>query len=62
MASHEDGGGGEDHLQGGRGEDSCVLPASCKSSFQQAAARLRSEKKGRLKVMDITELVGEALA
>jgi glycolate oxidase len=35
---------------------------SCKSSFQQAAARLRKEKKGRLKVMDITELVGEALA
>ena len=34
---------------------------SCKSSFQQAAARLRKEKKGRLKVMDITELVGEAL-
>jgi len=34
---------------------------SCKSSFQQAAARLRKEKKGRLKVMDITELVAEAL-
>jgi glycolate oxidase len=34
---------------------------SCKSSLQQAAARLRKEKKGRLKVMDITELVAEAL-
>jgi glycolate oxidase subunit GlcD len=34
---------------------------ACKSSFQQAAARLRREKKGRLKVMDITELVAEAL-
>jgi hypothetical protein len=27
VASHEDGGGGEDHLEGGRGEDRCVLPA-----------------------------------
>jgi len=35
---------------------------SCKSSFQQAAARLRKEKKGRLKIMDITEVVGEAVA
>ncbi len=35
---------------------------SCKSSFQQAAARIRREKKGRLKIMDITEVVGEALA
>lgn len=35
---------------------------SCKSSFQQASARLRKEKKGRLKVLDLTELVGEALA
>jgi glycolate oxidase len=35
---------------------------SCKSSLQQAAARLRKEKKGRLKVMDITELAAEALA
>jgi Fe-S oxidoreductase len=34
---------------------------SCKSSFQQAAARLRKEKKGTLKAMDITELVAEAL-
>lgn len=35
---------------------------SCKSSFQQASARLRKEKKGRLKILDLTELVGEALA
>ena len=34
---------------------------SCKSSLQQAAAKLRKEKKGRLKVMDIAELVAEAL-
>jgi hypothetical protein len=27
-----------------------------------AAARLRKEKKGRIKVMDITELVAESLA
>jgi glycolate oxidase len=35
---------------------------ACKSNLQLAAARLRKEKKGRLKVMDITELVGEAIA
>jgi len=35
---------------------------ACKSNLQLAAARLRKEKKGRIKVMDITELVGEALA
>jgi glycolate oxidase subunit GlcD len=35
---------------------------SCKSSFQQAAARIRREKKGQLKVLDITEVVAEALA
>lgn len=35
---------------------------ACKSNLQIAAARLRKEKKGRLKVMDITELVAEALA
>ena len=35
---------------------------SCKSNLQLAAARLRKEKKGRIKVMDITELVAEALA
>ncbi len=34
---------------------------SCKSSFQQAAARIRKEKKGRLKVKDITEVMSEAL-
>ena len=35
---------------------------SCKSNLQVAAARLRKEKKGRMKVMDITELVAEAIA
>jgi len=35
---------------------------ACKSNLQLAAARLRKEKKGRMKVMDITELVAEALA
>lgn len=35
---------------------------SCKSNLQVAAARLRKEKKGRIKVTDITELVAEALA
>ena len=35
---------------------------ACKSNLQLAAARLRKEKKGRLNVMDITELVAEALA
>jgi glycolate oxidase len=35
---------------------------SCKSNLQVAAARLRKEKKGKMKVMDITELVAEALA
>jgi len=34
---------------------------SCKSSLQQVAARIRREKKGRLKVMDFTEVVAEAL-
>ena len=34
---------------------------TCKSTLQQAAARLRKEKKGRLKVLDITEVVAEAL-
>jgi hypothetical protein len=28
VASHEDGGGREDHPQGARGEDRCVLPIS----------------------------------
>jgi glycolate oxidase len=35
---------------------------ACKSNLQVAAARLRKEKKGKIKVMDITELVAEALA
>ena len=35
---------------------------ACKSNLQLGAARLRKEKKGRIKVMDITELVAEALA
>ncbi len=35
---------------------------SCKSSLQQATARLRRERKGRLKVMDITEVVADVLA
>jgi glycolate oxidase len=35
---------------------------ACKSNLQLAAARLRKEKKGRIKVMDITELVADALA
>jgi len=34
---------------------------ACKANLLVAAARLRKEKKGRIKVMDITELVGEAL-
>jgi glycolate oxidase subunit GlcD len=35
---------------------------SCKSSLQQAATRIRREKKRGLKVMDITEVVAGALA
>lgn len=35
---------------------------SCKSNLAQAAARLRREKKGRVKVIDITELVADSLA
>ena len=35
---------------------------SCKSNLQVASARVRKEKKGRIKVMDLTELVAEALA
>ncbi|MBI4966120.1 MAG: FAD-binding protein [Desulfomonile tiedjei] len=34
---------------------------SCKGSFNQAAARARKEKKGKIKVMDITELVAGRL-
>jgi glycolate oxidase len=47
----------------GMGADVIVSACpSCKSNLQVAAARLRKEKKGKMKVMDITELVAEALA
>ncbi len=35
---------------------------SCKGTFNQAAARARKEKRGKIKVMDITELVAGRLA
>ena len=35
---------------------------ACKSNFHVAAARLRREKKGRVKVMDITEVVAQSIA
>ncbi len=35
---------------------------SCKSNLQQGAARLRREKKEKIKVMDITDLVAQAIA
>ena len=35
---------------------------SCKNSLNQAAARARKEKKGKVKVMDLTELVASRLA
>lgn len=35
---------------------------ACKANLQLAAARARKEKKGRIKVLDIIELVAEALA
>ncbi len=35
---------------------------SCKGSFNQAAARARKEKKGKIRVMDIVELVASRLA
>ena len=35
---------------------------SCKNSLNQGAARVRKEKKGKVKVMDLTELVSKALA
>lgn len=35
---------------------------SCKGTFNQAAARARKEKKGKIKVLDITELVAGRLA
>jgi glycolate oxidase len=34
---------------------------SCKGSFNQAAARARKDKKGKIRVMDITELVAGRL-
>ncbi len=39
-----------------------VRMSSCKGSFNQAAARARKEKKPKIKVMDITELVAGRLA
>ena len=35
---------------------------SCKGTFNQAAAKARKEKKGKIKVLDITELVAQRLA
>ncbi len=35
---------------------------SCKNSLNQGAARARKEKKGKMKVMDLTELVAQRLA
>jgi len=35
---------------------------SCKSNLQQGAVRLRREKRQRIKVMDITELVSQSIA
>ncbi len=35
---------------------------SCKSNLTQGAARLRKEKKGKIKVKDITEVIASALA
>ncbi|MGD9817624.1 MAG: (Fe-S)-binding protein, partial [Desulfomonilaceae bacterium] len=35
---------------------------SCKGSFNQAAARARKDKRGKIKVMDITELLSGRLA
>ena len=34
---------------------------SCKGTFNQAVAKARKEKKGKIKVMDITELVAQRL-
>lgn len=34
---------------------------SCKGTFNQAAARARKEKKGKIKVLDLTELVASSL-
>ncbi len=47
----------------GLGADMIVSACpSCKGSFNQAAARARKEKKAKIKVMDITELVVSRLA
>ncbi|MCX5861883.1 MAG: FAD-binding protein [Deltaproteobacteria bacterium] len=35
---------------------------SCKGTFNQAAARARKDKKGKIRVMDVTELVASRLA
>jgi glycolate oxidase len=35
---------------------------SCKSNLQQGAAKLRKEKKTRVKVLDITELISQSIA
>jgi glycolate oxidase len=35
---------------------------SCKGTFNQAAARARRDKKGKIKVLDITELIAQRLA
>ena len=35
---------------------------SCKSNLQQGASRLRKEKKKKIKVMDLTELVSQSIA
>jgi hypothetical protein len=42
VASHEDGGGREDHLEGGRREDRCVLPAGQTNST--SAQKERNER------------------
>ena len=34
---------------------------ACKANLNLAAAKIRKEKKGRLKVMDLTELVAESI-
>jgi len=46
----------------GAGADTIVSACpSCKSNLQQGAARLRRETKTRVKVMDITELLSQAI-
>ena len=47
----------------GAGADTIVSACpSCKSNLQQGAARLRREKKTKIKVMDVTELVARSVA